>query len=61
MNRYLVSLACSAFLLMTACASKSSNEMEAISESVMKHKEGIDIQFKPLQEDKGIDLVNKKF
>lgn len=48
-------------LLITAACTPKSDSLEGIAGEVLKHKEGLDIQFKPLQEDKGLDVVNKKF
>lgn len=48
-------------LAVVACSSKPINEMDKISGEVLKRKEGIDIQFKPLEEEKGVEVANKKF
>lgn len=38
--------------LLGACAPKASNEMELMTKDVLKAKEGIDIQMRPLPKDK---------
>lgn len=42
------------FILASSC-SKPSNELEAISQDVLKQKQGIDIQIKPIPKSKDID------
>jgi hypothetical protein len=37
--------------LLAACATRPSNEMEAISQDVLKAKQGIEIDIKPLPKD----------
>jgi hypothetical protein len=39
-------------LIMTSCASKSSNAIEQLGEEVIKKKEGLDIRLTPIEEDK---------
>ena len=48
-------------LCVCACSSKPVNELDAMSKEVLKAKEGIDIQIKPLQEEKGVPIVSKQF
>jgi hypothetical protein len=37
-----------ALVLLTACASKPSNEMEEMTKTVLKSKQGIEIDVKPI-------------
>ncbi len=48
-------------LCLCACESKSADELGDMTKAVLKAKEGIDIQIKPLQEEKGQSIVNKSF
>jgi hypothetical protein len=49
-----------AVIFLCGCSPKS-DSLEGIAADVLKSKEGVDIQFKPLQEDKGIDVASRKF
>lgn len=49
-----------ATLLLCAC-SKPKDDLQGIADEVIKKKEGVLIEFKPLVEDKGVDVTSKKF
>ena len=36
------------FVLVSSCSIKPSNEMEQMTESILKHKQGIEIDVKPI-------------
>jgi hypothetical protein len=39
-------------LILTGCVPKADNEMEVLSEQVLKRNQGVDIEIKPLQKQK---------
>ena len=48
-------------ILLGACSRAPVNELDAMTKDVLNKKEGIDIQLRTLQEEKGVPIVEKKF